>query len=225
MDTQSKTAIVLGATGLIGGILLQMLLEDDRYGQVRLFSRSSIGFKHPKMKEYLVDLANPEAYREVYKGDEVFCCIGTTKSKTPNKANYRAIDYGIPVQAAALCKENGIGTFIVVSSLGANPKSKVFYNRTKGQMEVAVLKQQVPNTYILQPSLLAGKREERRIGEWIARQVMRAMNLVMVGPLDRYRSIYPEKVASCMIWLANNPYKHQRIPSDEIRKIALRHGG
>ncbi len=224
MDTQGKTAIVLGATGLTGGILLQMLLEDKRYSRIRLFSRSSVGYEHPKMEELLLNLAEPETYREKFRADEVFCCIGTTKSKTPNKAKYRAIDYGIPVQAAVLCRENDIKTFIVVSSLGANPKSKVFYNRTKGQMEAAVLKQEIPNTYILQPSLLAGKREERRIGEWIARQVMRAMNLVMVGPLDKYRSIYPEQVTKCMIWLANHEYEQQRIPSDEIRKIAHRHG-
>ncbi len=219
MEKKEKTTIVLGATGLTGGILLQFLLNDDRYGKVRLFSRSSVGFEHPGMEEHLGDLRDGSAFQNNFKADTVFCCIGTTKSKTPNKAWYKNVDYGIPVRAAELCKKNGIGTFLVVSALGANPKSRIFYNRIKGEMEAAVIKMNLPKTHILQPSLIGGKRKEKRIGEWIFKQFMKVAKLVMVGPLEKYRAIQPETLAKCLIWLDNHEYDQIRIPSSEIKRI------
>src|SRR5690606_9274070 len=111
-------------------------------------------------------------YSNKFKADEVYCCVGTTKAKTSNKETYVKIDYGIPVAAAKLSKENGIGTFLVISALGAKKKSKVFYNRTKGKMEAAVLEQKILRTYILQPSLISGKREEFRLGEYVFNALM-----------------------------------------------------
>lgn len=223
MKTAEKTAIVLGATGLTGGMLLEMLLQDDAYDKIRVLSRNSTERKHPKLEEFEVDLLSPETYRQHMFGDVVFCCIGTTRSKTPNKKMYRAIDYGIPVQAARLSKENGIPAFLVMSSMGAKKNSRIFYNRTKGQMEEAVRGFGIPKTHILRPSLLQGRRNERRLGEWIARQLMKVMNLVMVGPLDKYRAIAPETVAAAMVWLANHEYEKEIILSDEIRELGERY--
>ncbi|PKA98111.1 putative NAD(P)-binding protein [Flavobacteriaceae bacterium MAR_2009_75] len=220
MKETEKTAIILGATGLTGGRLLEFLLEDDRYGKVKLFSRSSVGFDHPKLEEHLGDLLNLSSFKNEFKADEVFCCIGTTKSKTPDKEVYEKIDYGIPVTAARLCKENKISTFVVISALGANAQSKIFYNRMKGQMEDAVLEQRIENTYILRPSLIGGKRKEKRLGEWIFKQVMKLANLVLVGGLEKYRSIEPGTIAECMLWLANNSYETNRIESDKIKELA-----
>ncbi len=138
----------------------------------------------------------------------------------PPTTLYRKIDYGIPVAAAKLARENKVPTFIVMSSLGANPGSRVFYSRTKGQMEAAVCEAGVSRTYILRPSVIAGKRGEVRPGEWVIRQLMKALNVVLAGPLARYRSISPEDIARCMIWLANHAYATTLIPSDEIREIA-----
>src|SRR5690606_39983605 len=157
-----KTAIILGATGLTGNILLQTLLEDDRYGLIVLFSRNTIGSNNPKVKEYLIDLFELHRYEQEFKADEVFCCIGTTKAKTPDKQTYKSIDYGIPVSAARLCKINNIHTFIVVSALGANTKSSFFYNRIKGIMEKEALNYGIKNTNILQPSLIERQRREKR---------------------------------------------------------------
>ena len=112
---------------------------------------------------------------------------------------------------------------MVISSMGANSKSGVSYNRIKGEMEEAVLKCGIPNTYILQPSLIGGKREEKRIGEWLAKQFMKVLNFVLVGPLEKYRSIDPEVIAGSMVWLANNNYDSVRIQSDEIKKIYQSH--
>ena len=220
MNTQQKTAIILGATGLTGNLLLQLLLKDNRYNKIKLFSRSTSGVVHPKIEEYLGDLIHLETFKNDFKADEVFCCIGTTKSKTPDKELYKKIDFGIPTMTAQLCKENAINTLVIISALGANSKSNIFYNRTKGEMEDAVLKLKIPKTYILQPSLIGGKREEKRIGEWIFKQLMKVANLVMAGPLKKYKSIHPKDIAKTMVWLANNEFKAVRIPSDEIKSLS-----
>jgi len=219
MNEKGKTAIILGATGLTGSILLELLLTDPRYKKIKLFSRSSVEFEHPKMEEFLGDLLNLSRFKKDFQGDEVFCCIGTTRSKTPEKGGYREIDHGIPVEAAALAVENGIESILVISSMGANPESRIFYNRTKGQMEKDVRQQGVPRTFFLRPSLIAGKRQEKRLTEQVAGQFMKVLDLVLVGPLDKFRSIDPGSIARCMIWLANNPYDKTVIPSDTIRYL------
>lgn len=220
METKDKTAIILGATGLTGGFLLSILLGLDHYKKVILFSRSSVGFTYPKLEENLIDLLKLEAHSEKFKADEVFCCIGTTKAKTPNKETYKKIDYGIPLSAAKLCKENSIPTFIVISALGANATSGVFYNRVKGEMEEDVLKCTIPKTHIMQPSVIGGEREERRIGEWVFKKLFGLFNLLLVGPLKKYRSIAPKTIAKAMVWLANHDHDAIRIESDRIQKIA-----
>ena len=220
MNTQQKIAIILGATGLTGNLLLQLLLKDNRYKKIKLFSRSTSGVVHPKIEEYLGDLIHLETFKNDFKADEVFCCIGTTKSRTPDKELYKKIDFGIPTKAAKLCKENGINTLVIISALGANLKSNIFYSRTKGEMEDAVIELQIPKAHILQPSLIGGKREEKRIGEWIFIQLMKVANLVMAGPLKKYKSIDPKDIAKAMVWLANNEFKEVRIPSDEIKSLS-----
>jgi len=220
MNTKQKTAILLGATGLTGKLLLQLLLKDKRYEKIKLFSRSSLGIVNSKIEEHLGDVVSLNTFKNGFKADEVFCCIGTTKAKTRDKELYKKIDFGIPVKATQLCKENDIDTLIIVSALGANSKSSIFYNRTKGEMEEAVLRLQIPKTHILQPSLIGGKRGEKRIGEWIFKQLMKVANLVMAGPLKKYKSIHPKDIAKTMVWLANNEFKEVRIPSDEIKSLS-----
>lgn len=220
MDTRLKSAIILGATGLTGSLLLQFLLKDSRYGKIKLFSRTSVGIKHLKIEEFLGDLINLKAFKNDFMADEVFCCIGTTKAKTPDKEMYGMIDYGIPKKAAELCKKNGIDILVIISALGANSKSRIFYNRVKGQMEEAVLRLQIPKTHILQPSLIGGTRKEKRSGEWWAKQYMKIINFSLIGPLRKYRSISPESIVKSMLWLANNKHNALRIPSDEIKQLA-----
>jgi len=217
-----KTAILIGATGLTGGILLQKLLNDPRYEKIILFSRSSINIKNSKIEEHLVDLFQLEKYKEQFKADQVFCCIGTTKSKTPNEETYRYIDYGIPVTAAKLCKENGISTFSVISALGANPDSGMFYNKIKGEMQRDVLAQKIKDTFIFQPSLIAGDRGEKRFFENFAKQLMKILNYALIGALRKYRSIHPETIARAMIIVSNKGYEKSVIESDEIKKIAAK---
>jgi len=219
MKSNEKTAIILGATGLTGSILLHLLLHHKSYKKVLLFSRSSSGQTHEKLEEHIIDLQQLQDYKNKFVANDVFCCIGTTKAKTPNKALYKKIDYGIPVAAAQLCKENCCNTFIVISALRANAGSSIFYNKVKGEMEQKVIEQRIAKFHILQPSLIAGKREEKRIGEWIGKQFMTLFNFLFIGDLKKYRSIHAKTIAEAMVWLANNTYDKVKIESDEIIQL------
>ena len=216
----NKKAIILGATGLTGGILLKILLADKTYSKIKLFSRSSVNIKSDKIEEHLIDLLELENYTKDFIADEVFCCIGTTAAKTKDSSKYKQIDYGIPVQAAKLAKENNIETFLVMSSMGADVSSNSFYSKTKGEMERDVLKQKIKNTYILRPSLIGGNRDEFRLGEKIGVGIMTVLNPLMIGGLEKYKMIEPEKIAICMQKMARIKNKKAILTSDEIVEIA-----
>ena len=211
-----KTAIILGATGLTGGLLLEKLLKDPSYERIKLFSRSSVNRNDPKIEEHLIDMFQLEDYSDVFKADVVFCCIGTTKAKTPDKEVYKKIDYGIPVRAAKLAKENGIKTFIVISSLGADENSSVFYNKTKGEMQRDVLLQKVEKTYVLQPSLIVGNRNESRFGEDLASFFMKIFAFLIP---KKYKMIKAETIAEAMCVLDKSGYSEKIINSEEIQKL------
>lgn len=216
-----KTAIVLGATGLTGGLLLEMLLEDNRYDQVKVFVRKSTGIEHPKLNEFIGDILELETFKKYFFADEVYCCIGTTTKKTPDKNLYKKIDIGIPASAARLCKINTINTFVVMSSLGANAKSQFFYNRVKGEMEAVVLKEKVLNTYILRPSIILGDRDESRLGEKIGKIMMSTFQFLMVGKFKKYCPIKADKIAGAMIWLSNNKSPFQIVESDKTEELSF----
>ncbi len=217
--SHKKTAIILGATGLTGNILLNKLIGDNRYRNIKIFSRSPLRLENSKATEILCDLMDVDSYKDNFYGDEVFCCIGTTTKKTPDKELYKKIDYGIPVGAAKLCKQNGIDTFVVMSSLGAGVKSKVFYSRTKGEMEDVVLGQNIKNTYILRPSMIGGGRNDFRIAEKIGSILMKVLNPLFVGSMRKYRVINAETIANAMVEIANNRIDKQIILSDKIQEI------
>lgn len=211
-----KTAIVLGATGLTGGLLVDLLLKDTLIEKVKVFGRSSVDSSHPKLEEHLGDMFQMEHFSEVFKGDIVFCCIGTTKAKTPNKEIYKKIDYGIPVAAAKLAKANGISTFEVISAMGADPESSTFYNKVKGKMERDVLAVGIGNTFIFQPSLIGGDRSEKRTGELIAQIAMGTFSFLIP---EKYKMIEPDTIAKAMHKVAFNGFDHTRITSDLIAEL------
>lgn len=215
-----KTAIILGASGLTGTILLQKLIEDDRYDTIKLFSRSKIEGLPNKVTQFIGDLLKLEQYKVDFSADEVYCCIGTTAKKTPDKALYKQIDHGILVTAAKLSKENNINTFLVVSALGANKKSSVFYNRTKGEMEFDVLQQNIKNTFVLRPSLIGGDRNDHRILEKIGLVVFKIIQPLFIGKLNKYKITEAEHIALAMINLANSTSTAQIITSEKIKEIA-----
>lgn len=217
--TQGLSAIILGATGLTGSLLLNKLIADESYSSIKLFSRKASGSTSPKVEEFIGDIIQLEHFKNEFTADVVFCCIGTTSAKTKDRTIYKAIDYGIPQKAAKLARENNIPTFIVVSAMGANARSKIFYNRTKGEMEQAVLYQKIPNTYILRPSLILGPRNEKRLGESLGAVVMKISNALLIGSLKKYRAIEADSIANAMLKLAKSEHQTQIVNSDMIQKL------
>ena len=216
-----KTAIILGATGLTGSNLLQKLINDDRYNSIKLFSRSKIDGLPTKVTQFIGNLLKLEDFKADFTADEVFCCIGTTAKKTPDKNLYKKIDYGIPVGAAKLAKENKIDTFLVVSAMGANKKSSVFYNKTKGEMENDVLLQNIQKTTILRPSLIGGERKDFRILEQIGLSVFKIIQPLFIGKLKNYKIIDANNIAQAMVQLANNKnHTEVIITSNEIINLS-----
>jgi uncharacterized protein YbjT (DUF2867 family) len=216
----NKTAIILGATGLTGGILLQKLIEDKDYSSIKLFSRTKIEGLPSKVTQYIGDLLDLEQFKADFKAHQVFCCIGTTASKTPDKTVYKKIDYGIPVAAAKLAKVNGIDTFVVISSMGANANSSIFYNKTKGEMERDVKQQNISRTFILRPSLIGGQREERRLLEKIGLVIFKVLQPLFIGKLKQYKITEPDHIAQAMINLSNSTsYAEVIITSTDIKRI------
>jgi len=222
LNLLEKTAILLGATGLTGSLLLDLLLEDERYKTIKVFTRTPLAFKHPKIVNFTGDLLALENFEKDFLADEVFCCIGTTAKKTPDKELYRKIDFGIPVKAAQLCKKNNIPGFVVVSSLGADAKSSIFYSRTKGEMEEAVLGIKLPYTYILRPSLIIGNRKEKRMAESLASSFFKITGPLLIGPLKKYAPNKATDIAKAMLAVANDKPLKFFILAEEI-EAATKH--
>lgn len=216
----NKTALVVGATGLTGSELIHLLIKDTDYSTIKIFGRRKSGFSHPKIQEHITDLFNLISFENDFTGDVAFCCIGTTAKKTPNKDLYRKIDFGIPVALAELCKKNNVPHFIAISALGANKSSSVFYNRTKGEMEEALLATSLKRLNILRPSLIVGNRKEFRLGEKIASLVMGVAQLFMFGSLKKYKPIDASVIARAMLLLSRTSSSDVIIESDEIKKLA-----
>lgn len=212
----AKTAIILGATGLTGSLVLEQLISNSDYDKIKLFSRKPSEVKNDKIEEFIVDVLDLDKAKADFTADEVYCCIGTTKKKTPDQEMYAKIDLGIPAKVAQLCKENGINFLAVVSAIGADSKSKIFYNRTKGLMEEAVFSEGIEHTYILRPSLITGDRKEKRFGEKVGMVFFKILNPLMIGGLRKYRSVEAKKIASKMIALANSDLESGVIESNEI---------
>lgn len=211
-----KTAIIIGASGLTGSRVLSQLLEDPRYDHIKTFSRKSGNVTHTKLQEFVVDLTMPETFKEKFTGDEVYCCIGTTRKKTPDTETYRSIDIGIPLMAARLGKENGIKKMAVISAIGANKKSRFIYNRIKGEMEEAVLKEGPECVYILRPSFIGGKRMEKRAGESVGLALFRIFKPLFIGPMKKYAVVEADQIARRMIEEVNSDRPSAIIESDQI---------
>ncbi|WP_432714824.1 NAD(P)H-binding protein [Pedobacter sp.] len=216
-----KKAILLGASGLIGSALLQQLLLNDNYTQVLVVVRKTLNIQHPKLKQLQVDFDHLDQYAAEIRGDVVFCCLGTTKQKTPDREQYKKIDYKYPLDAGWIAYTNGATQYHLVSALGANPKSGIFYSRTKGEVERDLKTIPFQAIYIYRPSLLDGHRTEHRFAEKLMINLMRFLNPVLVGPLKKYRSIRIETVAAAMVKKSLQEEKGIfTYPSDQIVNIS-----
>ncbi|MEP7277752.1 MAG: NAD(P)H-binding protein [Bacteroidota bacterium] len=193
-------AILVGATGLIGGLLLENLLQDPIFTQIKLISRRSTGIKNKRLEEVLVDFENEEQFKNALTPAEVlFCCIGTTQQKVKgDKLAYRKIDFDIPVKAAAWCAAQGIAKFLLVSAVGANTASRNFYLKLKGETEAGVMQQSFKALYIMRPAQLLGKRKETRVLESAFQPIMRLISHLLPDCLSKYKAIDAKQVAAAM---------------------------
>lgn len=200
----TKTATIIGATGLIGGHLLELLQQDNYYHTIRVLVRRPIENKDPKTEVKLIDFTDEESFKlGIYGSDTVFVAVGTTQQKVRgDKEAYRKVDYDIPVKAAHLCQETECPQLLLISSVGASPKASNFYLQLKGEVEEAVKAQNLPSVSVFRPSLLLGNRQEKRAGEKIAQAVMPFLALGMFGELSKYKPIHSADVAKAMMLTA-----------------------
>ncbi|MFP7298167.1 oxidoreductase [Neobacillus niacini] len=204
MISTKKSALVLGATGLIGKELVKILNESEQYEKIRLLVRRPIDLESAICEEHIIDFNELHKYTELFQVTDIFCCLGTTIKAAKTKEAFRKVDYDYPVAAAKLAKENGAEKVLVISSMGADPKSLFFYSRVKGDLEAALISLNLPSLHIFRPSLLLGERSEFRLGEKIAEKSSGVMNKLMIGPLLPYRGIQARKVAAAMSFVAQS---------------------
>ncbi len=198
---QPLTAIVLGATGLIGGQLVKQLLHDNSFEKVTILVRRPVELTHKKLEVQVVDFNNLTSFRaKLGWGDCIFCCIGTTQKQVKgDKTAYRKIDFDIPVNAAKMGKDAGFKKYLLVSSVGANASSRNFYLKLKGEVEKAMAEQHFESFHVFRPGVLLGKRKEFRLGELIGKGVMNALPFLLTGSLKKYRGIDAADVAQAMV--------------------------
>jgi len=158
-----KTALIFGSSGLIGNHLLSVILQNNDYNHIKLFVRSESKNNNSKVEIVQTDFTNLEKYKDLIVGDDCFFCIGTTKKNTPDKNEYRRIEYSIPLSVAQIAKFNSVKSFIYVSSLGANSSSSGSYLKNKGQVEEELNNLDFSKLAIIRPSILLGKRKEHRL--------------------------------------------------------------
>lgn len=160
-----KVASIIGSTGLVGHQLLIQILDHPEFEKVRIFVRRPSGISHPKLEEQIIDFEQPDSWRPLVKGDVLFSTLGTTIKTAKTKENQYRVDFTYQYEFAKAASENGVPTYLLVSSMGANPKSSVFYSRMKGELEDAVAKLPFQRLFIIRPSILDGNRQEKRVGE------------------------------------------------------------
>lgn len=197
-------AIIIGATGLVGNLILNELLKDNVFSEVRIFVRKTTGIVNPKLKEIISPMKDLDAVGPEIKGDVLFNAIGTTIKQAGSKEEQQRIDRDMPITFARLASANGVRLMVNVSSVGASLKGN-FYLRTKAEMEVGTEKFFPNSVFHFRPSLLVGNRKEFRLAEKMASGVMKVVDLVLTGSAKKYRSMPTEKLARAMIMLSKNP--------------------
>lgn len=206
----------MGASGLVGSHLLKFLLEDSDIKGITIFVRKPLEMNHPKLKQVTVDFEKLDSYSEFFKVDHVFCCLGTTIRVAGSREAFSKVDFTYPVQSANLAKAKGVKSFSVVSALGANGKSKIFYNRVKGQMEDELIKLGFDSLSIFRPSLLVGERKETRRGEKWGAKFSKVISFVFVKKFKKYKPIQADFVAKSMLANAKQKLKGVQIIESDI---------
>ncbi|MBX2958210.1 MAG: oxidoreductase [Cyclobacteriaceae bacterium] len=212
-----RTALLAGSTGLIGKQLLELLLEDSHYTVVKAISRKPLDIQHAKLQNIVADFNTLTEHHDQLKADDVFCCLGTTIKQAGSQAAFRQVDYEYPLELARLTKNQGATQYLIITALGSDAKSGIFYNRVKGEVEQAIDAVGFDSYHIFRPSLLLGERMEKRAGEGAATVVYKALGFLI--PL-KYKAIDSAKVARAMLHFAKQNSKGKFIhESKELQQF------
>ncbi|MFD1141706.1 oxidoreductase [Larkinella insperata] len=189
----SKTALVVGATGLVGNALTHRLIDSSAYEKIKVLVRHSLGWQHPRVQEIQYDFDHPNGL--LVQADDIFCCLGTTMKKAGSREAFKKVDYHYPLAIAKRALANQAQQFLLVSSLGADSNSSFFYSRVKGDLERDLRALNYPSLLIFRPSLLVGERKEFRLGERIGEGLMKVLNPLIPS---KYKAVRAESVANAM---------------------------
>ena len=214
-----KTALIFGSSGLVGGQLLNKLIQNNNYNKIKVFVRSDPQIKDVKLEIIKTDFNNLENHIDDIKGDDCFYCIGTTKQNSPDKNDYQKVELDIPKEIAQIAKANSVKSFIFISSIYANPNSSGNYVKFKGLVEEELKRLNFSKLGILRPSFLMGKRKENRAGEKIGIFAFSALSPLLFGPFKKMRPISSENVAKAMIKIANSNLEKTVFESNEIVEL------
>jgi uncharacterized protein YbjT (DUF2867 family) len=214
-----KSALLFGASGLVGSHVLNQLISNNNYSKIKLFVRSSINISDPKIEIIQTDFNNLENHREDIKGDDCFFCIGTTKKNSPDKNEYKRVELEVPKQIAQIAKSNLVNSFVFISSGYADPKSSGDYLKFKGEVEEELKRLNFTKLGIMRPSFLLGDRKEKRIGEKIGIFVFKLLSPLFLGPLKKMKPIHSAIVAKAMIAITQNDSSKTIFESNEISEI------
>ena len=195
MKDNKKSALILGASGLVGSEVLSLSLESDLYNKIVIVVRSPLTIKHNKLVEKIIDFDMPR-WEEIFPVDHVYCCLGTTIKKAGSKTNFIKVDHDYPLAFAAAAKKWESSVFSVITAAGVSPESKIFYNNVKGQLEKKLKSLELFSTLIFRPSLLLGERKEFRLGEKIGSGIAKVTSWMTP---KTYRAIHCKAVAKAML--------------------------
>ena len=210
-------ALVIGATGAVGKDLVNQLLKDESFGSITAFVRRPLGVENPKLTVHVIDFDHPEQWKDLLQGDVLFSCLGTTIKAAGSQANQWKVDYTYQYEVAKAARENGVEAYALVSSIGANPKSKVFYTRMKGELEEAVKHLGFPACFILQPPSLIRKGSDR-FGEKAGVVMLKALNAI--GLMRSWTPMPTEEVAAAMVRLAKSGRREtQTVVAQDILQV------
>ena len=215
-----KTALIFGSSGLVGGNLLNQLINNSNYSRIKIFVRSYPDIVNPKVEIINLDFYNLEKNKNLIIGDDCFFCIGTTKKNSPDKNEYRKVELDLPKQIAQICKSNYVKTFIFISSGFADPNNSGDYLKFKGLVEEEIKSLNFEKIGILRPSFLLGNRKENRIGEKIGIFIFKLLSPLFVGPIKKMKPIHSEIVARSMIKIANSDLQKTVYESNEIVELS-----
>ncbi|QJW88915.1 oxidoreductase [Spirosoma taeanense] len=212
----SKTALVLGATGLIGDLLTHQLVDSPIYDKIKVLVRKSLTWQHPRLQEIQFDFDHPNGL--VTQADDIYCCLGTTMKKAGSQEAFQKVDYRYPMDIARLGLANGATQFAIVTAMGADTESSFFYNRVKGEVERDLAALDYPTLLIFRPSLLLGNRKgETRLGERLAEGAMRLFSPLIPA---KYKGVQASKVANAMLTTMQQGLTGKRIfESDSLQNF------